>query len=180
VRHTLPDVTFKDRLDVTLGERRIQILNYGRAVTPGDTFIYLPAERVLATGDLLVNPISFALSCYPTEWLATLTKLDALDTAVIVPGHGLPLRDKTLLHATRDLFRELLSRGKEAKSNGVDVDAARDEMLPELQDLKMRITGGDSALDGPFRIQLIDWFLHRVYEELDGPLSDAIAAIPPE
>ena len=26
---------------------------------------------------------------------------------------------------------------------------------------------------------LVDWFLHRVYDELNGPLSDAIAAIPP-
>ena len=103
VRHTLPNVTFTDRMDVTMGERRIQILSYGRAVTPGDTFLYLPDERVLATGDLLVNPISFALSCYPTEWLAVLEKLDALDAAVIVPGHGLPLRDKALLRATRDL-----------------------------------------------------------------------------
>ncbi|HET7219903.1 MAG TPA: MBL fold metallo-hydrolase [Vicinamibacterales bacterium] len=178
VRHTLPDVTFKDRLDVTMGERRIQILNYGRAVTPGDAFIYLPAERVLATGDLLVNPISFALSCYPTEWVETLNKLDALEAAVIVPGHGLPLRDKTLLHATRDLFRELLRRGREAKANGLDVDAARDAMLPDLQALKTRITGGDASLDAPFRTQLVDWYLHRVYDELDGPLTDAIAPIP--
>jgi hypothetical protein len=28
-------------------------------------------------------------------------------------------------------------------------------------------------------MQLVDWYLHRVYEELDGPLTDAIAAIPP-
>lgn len=180
VRHTLPNVTFTDRMDVTMGERRIQILSYGRAVTPGDTFLYLPDERVLATGDLLVNPISFALSCYPTEWLAVLEKLDALDAAVIVPGHGLPLRDKALLRATRDLFRELLSRGKAAKAAGMDVDAAREAVLPELETVKARITGGDSALDGAFRIQLVDWFLHRVYEELDGPLDNAIAAIPPK
>jgi len=25
---------------------------------------------------------------------------------------------------------------------------------------------------------MVDWFLHRVYEELDGPLDDTIAAIP--
>jgi hypothetical protein len=29
-----------------------------------------------------------------------------------------------------------------------------------------------------FRVYLVDWYLHRVYEELDGPLSDAIGAIP--
>jgi len=178
VRHTLPNVTITDRLDVTMGERRIQILSYGRAVTPGDTFIYLPAERVLVTGDLLVNPISFALSCYPTEWLDTLNTLDAIDAALIVPGHGLVLRDKSLLHATRDLFKELLRRGKEARTKGLDVDAARDAMLPELQELKTRITDGAPSVDEAFRTQLVDWYLHRVYDELAGPLTDAIAPIP--
>ena len=40
------------------------------------------------------------------------------------------------------------------------------------------ITGDDPALNNAFKQQLVDWYLHRVYEELDGPLSDAIAAIP--
>ena len=48
-----------------------------RAVTPGDAFLYLPDEKVLITGDLLVNPISFALSCYPSGWIRTLERLDA-------------------------------------------------------------------------------------------------------
>ena len=179
VKHTLPDVTFTDRLDVTLGERRIQILNYGRGATPGDAVVYLPAERVLLTGDLLVNPISFALSCYPTEWVRVLERLDALDVAVTVPGHGQPLRDKALLHATRDVFVELLQRGKDAKSKGLDADQARDAILPAIADLMVRITGNDRGRNDAFKMQLVDWYLHRVFEELDGPLGDAIAPIPP-
>jgi cyclase len=180
VKHVLPDVTFTDRYDISLGERRIQVLNYGRAVTPGDTFVFLPDERVLITGDLLVNPISFALSCYPTEWVNVLDKLDALDAAVIVPGHGEPLRDKTLLHATRDVFKELLRRGRDAKAKGLDADQARDAILPEIHDLMVTITGDDKAKNDAFRIQLVDWYLHRVYEEIDGPLTDVIGAIPPK
>ena len=44
VSHTLPTRTFRDRLDLTIGERQVQILNYGRAVTPGDAFMYLPKD----------------------------------------------------------------------------------------------------------------------------------------
>jgi hypothetical protein len=29
-----------------------------------------------------------------------------------------------------------------------------------------------------FEMQLVDWYLHRVYDEPNGPLSDAIAALP--
>ena len=179
VHHTLPNVTFTDQLTVHLGRREIRIMNYGRAATPGDTFVYLPNEKILIAGDLLINPISFALSCYPTEWLRALEKLDTLDVSTIVPGHGDVLHDKELLHATMDLFRELLKQGKEYQSRGVDVDTARKLMAPTLTTLKNRVTHGDTALSNAFDIQLVDWYLHRVYDELNGPLTDAIAPIPP-
>ena len=180
MRHTAANVTFSNKLEIQLGERRIQVLHVDRAVTPGDAFVYLPDEKIVIAGDLLVNPISFALSCYPTEWLRTLERIDALDASVIVPGHGEPLRDKTLLHATMDVFRELLRRGREAKAKGLDPDEARAAILPALRELKMKITRDDAALNQTFDVQLVDWYLHRVYDELNGPLSDAIAPIPPK
>ena len=30
-----------------------------------------------------------------------------------------------------------------------------------------------------FALYLVDWFLHRVYDELAGPLTDAITPPPP-
>jgi cyclase len=178
VRHTFPTRTFKDRLDIDLGGRQVQVLHQERAVTPGDAFLYLPKEKILITGDLLVNPIAFALSVYPTGWLRTLERLDGLDASVIVPGHGEPLRDETLLHATMTVFRELLRRGKEAKAKGMDVEAARAAIMPSLEGPMKSMTGGDPALAETFGIYLVDWYLHRVYDELDGLLTDDIARIP--
>jgi len=179
VQHTLPTRTFSDRLDITLGERQIQILNFGRAVTPGDALMYLPKERILATGDLIVNPITFALSGYPTEWVAALEKLNALAADVIVTGHGEPLRDKTLLQATIEVFRVLINEGKAARDKGLDADQAREAIVPSLEPLMVKITGDVPARNAEFRTQLVDWFLHRVYDELAGPLTDDIAPIPP-
>ena len=71
------------------------------------------------TGDLLVNPITFAMSSYPTEWLRALETVDALGADVIVTGHGEPLRDRALLHATIDVFRQLLKQGKDARDRGL-------------------------------------------------------------
>lgn len=179
VRHTFADVTFSDRLTLRLGEREIQVLNYGRAVTPGDAFLYLPKEKIVVTGDLLVNPVPFALGVYPTGWLNTLEKIDRLDATVWVPGHGEPLRDKTLLHATMDVFRELLRQGKEARAKGLDPDQAKEIILPSLKDLRARITRDDPRQNDLFGVYLLDWYLHRVYDELAGPLSDAITPPPP-
>jgi len=180
VRHTFPNVTFTDRLALELGERHVEVLNYGRGVTPGDAFVYLPKEKVLLSGDLLVNPVTFALSGYPTEWLRALERIDALDVETIVTGHGAPLHDKKLLRATMDVFRVLLRDGKAAKEKGLSADQAKDAIIPGLHDLMVSITGDVPAVNAAFRQQLVDWYLHRVYEELDGPLSDAIAAIPPQ
>jgi cyclase len=179
VQHTFPNVTYTSQLDLHLGDREIQVLHYDRAVTPGDSFLYLPMEKIVVTGDLLVNPISFALSCYPTGWLRTLERIDQLDASVLIPGHGEPLHDKRLLRATTEVFRELLRRGKESKERGLDPDQARAAIMPGLKDLMVQITGGSSGLNRAFEVQLVDWYLHRVYEELDGPLSDEIGRVPP-
>ena len=40
------------------------------------------------------------------------------------------------------------------------------------------MTKDDPKLNDQFKIYLVDWYLHRVYDELDGPLTDAIAPIP--
>ena len=178
VHLVLPDVTFSDRFTIEMGERHIEVLNYGRGVTPGDTFVYLPKEKVLLLGDLIVNPITFALSGFPTEWLRVLERVDALDATTIVTGHGAPLHDKTLLHATMGVFRVLLKEGKAAKAKGLDPDQAKEQIFPALHDLMVTITGDKPALNGAFKSQLVDWYLHRVYEELDGPLTDAISKIP--
>jgi hypothetical protein len=60
---------------------------------------------------------------------------------VIVPGHGEPRRDKTLLRAHMSVMRELLKAGKEGKARGLDPDQAREEVLPRLHDLMISITG---------------------------------------
>jgi cyclase len=177
-RLVLPTTTFSNRLTIDLGERHIEVLNYGRGVTPGDTFVYLPNEKILLLGDLIVNPITFALSGYPTEWLRVLDRIDALDATTIVTGHGPPLHDKTLLRSTIAVFRVLLNEGKAAKEKGLTADQAKEAIMPGLHDQMVAITGDRPQLNAAFKQQLVDWYLHRVYEELDGPLSDAIAAIP--
>lgn len=178
VRHTFPTATFRDQMEIRLGDRRIQVLHYGPAVTPGDAILYLPQEKILITGDLVINPIVFALSSYPTDWLNALEKMDELDATIIVPGHGEPLHDKELMHATMEVMRVLLREGKASKEKGLDADQAKADILPGLASLMQKITKGDPALKNQFELYLVDWFLHRVYDELSAPLTDAIAPPP--
>ncbi|HEV2731165.1 MAG TPA: MBL fold metallo-hydrolase [Terriglobales bacterium] len=178
IHRTYPNVTYSNEMDIYMGERHIKVLHYDRAVTPGNSFLYLPDEKIIVAGDLLVNPITWTLSSYPTGWLNTLEKMDALNASVIIPGHGAPLRDKELLHATMEVFRECLKKGAEAKAQGLTVVQAKASILPGLRDLMVKITKDDPDLNREFATQLVGWFLYRVYDELNGLLTDAIAPIP--
>lgn len=177
-RLVLPALTFSSRLDLHLGNRLVQVLNFGRAVTPGDALVFLPAEKVLISGDLVFKPFPYALSVYPTEWLRALEQIDALDAAIIVPGHGEPMRDELHLQATMAVLRELLRQGSDAKKKGMNVETAKDFIFTNMRDLMIKMTGDSPSAHAAFKTQMVDWFLHRVYEEVDGPLTDAIAPIP--
>ena len=178
VQHTVANETYTEQMTVYLGEREIRVMNFGRAVTPGDSVVYLPKEKVALIGDLVVNPVTFALGGYPTEWLKALERVDQLDATTLVTGHSEPLKDKELLRATMGVMRILLQRGKELKAQGMDPDAAKATILPELKDLRTKITKDEARVNQQFEIYLVDWFLHRVYDELNGPLTDAIQPPP--
>lgn len=77
-------------------------------------------------------------------------------------------------------MRVLLQAGQDARARGLDADQMREAVMPRLRELRERITGGDAKLNPQFDVYLVDWYLHRVLEEQNGPLSDAIAAIPPK
>ena len=51
-----PNVTVDDSMTVDLGGREVQIRHLGRGNTSGDLVVFLPRERIVAAGDLLVYP----------------------------------------------------------------------------------------------------------------------------
>ena len=86
-------MTVADSLVLHRGGRDIEVKFLGRGHTSGDLVVYLPKERIVATGDLVVHPIPFGGSSYLQEWAGTLRKLKLLDATTIVPGHGEILSD---------------------------------------------------------------------------------------
>lgn len=99
-----PTLAFSDRLEIDLGNREVQVKYLGRGNTAGDAIAYLPREKILVAGDLLVHPIPYTYDGYPAEWAQTLQKMAQLDAAIIVPGHGPVFRDKVYLSLVMDLL----------------------------------------------------------------------------
>ena len=50
---TWPTVTFKQRMTLYLGKRRVELMHLGRAHTAGDIVAYVPDANVVFSGDIV-------------------------------------------------------------------------------------------------------------------------------
>jgi len=118
---------------VTLKEhgREIQLHVLGRAHTNGDLFIYLPKEKVVASGDALIDWMPFMNDGYPEDWINTLTALEKLDFTSIVPGHG-DVRPKSHLAFFRGYFVDLIAAVKKASTGGATLAEMQTKVGDEL------------------------------------------------
>ena len=177
-KRVLPDVTFRERLTLRLGKRTVELRNDGAAVTPGDAWLWLPKEKIVVTGDLLVNPIPFALGCWPSGWLSELRRIREIGATAIVPGHGGVLRDTVILDAQIALMELLLREGKAGKALGENVETVRKRIAREVETLAPALTGGDARKAQQLDVYLVDWYLHRVFDEADEKLGDGMPEFP--
>jgi glyoxylase-like metal-dependent hydrolase (beta-lactamase superfamily II) len=105
-----PTLTFTDKLDIDIGNREVQVRHFGRGNTPGDAIVYLPKEKILIAGDLLVYPIPYTYDGYPAEWVQTLKNMAQLDAETIVPGHGPVLHGKAYLYLVTELMQSAVDQ----------------------------------------------------------------------
>ena len=89
-------LTFDHDFSVDLGNREVRIKFLGKGNTAGDAVAYLPNEKIVIAGDLVVHPIPYIYDGYPVEWIQTLKNLADLDAETIVPGHGPVLMTKRI------------------------------------------------------------------------------------
>lgn len=111
---TWPTLVFQKQLTLWLGKLEVRLMQIGRGHTKGDTVVWLPADRVLFSGDLVeFDATPYAGDAYFTEWPAALDAIAALQPLALVPGRGAALKTPsevaTGLRGTRafvcDLYR---------------------------------------------------------------------------
>ena len=171
VTYTFPNATFSESATLYLGTREIRVL-HARAITPGDTFVYLPKEKILITGDILVSPIPFAVGgSYPQEWTETLQKLNQLETDTIIPGHGEPEHEKSYLQRNLALFQHVMKDVKEARANGLTVDQVKTALINKAKAYAADLALSDDDLP-EFKSYFLEVFVNRACHELEKPLGD--------
>jgi glyoxylase-like metal-dependent hydrolase (beta-lactamase superfamily II) len=123
---TPPTLTYETRMSMFRGAREIRLLFLGRGHTGGDTVVFLPRERIVATGDLVVGSLPFMYmgDGFVNEWPDTMDKVLQLDFDTIIPGHGDPFKDKDRLRKYQSYLRDLWKQAGELKKQGLSSDDA--------------------------------------------------------
>jgi glyoxylase-like metal-dependent hydrolase (beta-lactamase superfamily II) len=175
-REPLPTETVSDRRALKLGTTTIEILNLGRAHTGGDLSVYLPDQRVLFMSEAYLHAIFPAMrSAYPSEWIQTIRKAEAMNAAWYVPGHGF-VDDASTLKADLVTFRLATER---VVGEATRLHDARVPCVPSpapagggprpLCEAARQGNWGDLASWTLFGSQ-VETAVRRVYDELDGKL----------
>ncbi|HVP27658.1 MAG TPA: MBL fold metallo-hydrolase [Myxococcota bacterium] len=159
---TLPNDTFSDVHDLSIGGKTIRCFHPGRGHTDGDLVVLFVEDRVLHTGDLFFNhrypSIDLEAGGSVREWADTLDRVLALDFDKVIPGHG-PAADRAALEQFRDFMRELWR----VTEDGV----AKGESLAELQrTAPLHADAGYETMAIPFVLRLDrSSVLERAYQE---------------
>ena len=163
-----PDTVFEDALSLDFGNRSVELRWLGRGNTDGDVVAWLPDDRVLVTGDLLVAPIPFAFDSPMVDWSAALGRLRDFDAAIIVPGHGAPQHDDAYLASVTELIEATTSRVQAARADGVTF-----EDLPgavELGDFRDEFAGSSPERQWAWQTYFVEPGLTSAWLSLGLPL----------
>ena len=158
-----PGVIVEDRLDLTDGERRIELRYAGTpAHTTGDLVVWMPEPGVLFAGDLLFNGgTPFVLMGSVAGSLEALQLLRRLQPRTIVPGHG-GVCGPERIDAVEEYLLWVQDVARDGREAGLTpLEAARHADLGPWADLldSERLVGN----------------LHRAYAELEGgPMGQPI------
>jgi len=158
IRVTPPNVIMDDELTIKSGERIIELRHLGHANTAGDIVMWLPDERIVATGDIVVLPAPYAFNVPPRAWAETLRNVNGLDYRILVPGHGPIQTDTSYVDLIIEVADSVADQRDAMLADGMstdDIGAALD-----FSAFEERFTGGDDYIqisydawfEGPFRL----------------------------
>jgi glyoxylase-like metal-dependent hydrolase (beta-lactamase superfamily II) len=128
----VPDRPVERADTLRLGGRTIVISSPGPAHTAGDLLVWLPAERVLFAGDVLVEDgVTMIVDGSTPALLSALDTIQRLDPRVVVPGHGaLAPKPGVLLDSTRAYVASLRNDMRAAVEQGRPMNRALAALPP--------------------------------------------------
>jgi len=123
-----PTETFADTLLINDAERPVRLMFLGRANTEGDAIAWLPRQRIVMTGDVVVSPTPFGFFSFPEDWVGVLQRLKGLDFALLVPGHGEPQADAAYLDRLLATIGDIRAQVGPLARQGLSLEEVRERV----------------------------------------------------
>ena len=120
-----PTETFDRELLLDDPDNPVSLRFLGRSNTDGDAVAWLPRQRIVAAGDVVVAPTPFGFYSFPEEWLGVIDRLQALDFVLLVPGHGEPQKDGRYLERLRDSIVDIRRQVGALARQGLSIEEVR-------------------------------------------------------
>ena len=115
-----------------LGGQTLVVIHPGAGHSPGDLLVWLPRERVLFAGDILIEDgVTMMVDGSSSELLRALAVIDSLDPTTVMPGHGsIPRRPRDLVAQTREYVTGLRLSMRTAIERGSSMGRALQSLPP--------------------------------------------------
>ena len=127
-----PDIPVTGWDTLRPGGRTLVVGHPGAAHSPGDLIVWLPRERVLFAGDLLVEDgVTMVVDGGSAQLMHALEVIDSLRPKVVIPGHGaIPERPERLVARTREYITGLRTAMRSALEQGLSMGRAMASLPP--------------------------------------------------
>jgi glyoxylase-like metal-dependent hydrolase (beta-lactamase superfamily II) len=136
LKPTLPTRTVATTATLNEPGREMQLLLLGRGHTDGDVYVYLPKEKVVVTGDAVIEWMPFLNDGYPEEWVQTLSALETVDFTHMILGHG-EVASKAHLVFFKGYLTDLIATVKNAAAAGGTLEEMQktipDQLAPRYE-----------------------------------------------
>jgi glyoxylase-like metal-dependent hydrolase (beta-lactamase superfamily II) len=141
----LPAITFRDRMDLRLGLREIQLWYFGVGHTTGDVVVYFPDEKTAFVGDQVFSGRPQLIHSYKGgdsfEHVKTLERmLETLDAEKFCTGHS-DILDRAAIRKHIDGMKTLQETVRSMKTQGKTLDEIKAAFAAEKTALVETIVG---------------------------------------
>jgi glyoxylase-like metal-dependent hydrolase (beta-lactamase superfamily II) len=163
---TEPNVVFDENFTIESGGRTIELKNLGHGNTEGDIVLWLPKEKIVATGDIVVLPSPYAFNVPPRAWAKTLQNINDLDYAVLVPGHGKIQRDTAYVDLLIESAISIADQRDGMLAKGMSNEDVEEQL--DFSAFEERFTGGDEYIKGYYTAYFEKPFRQAAMKALTG------------
>jgi glyoxylase-like metal-dependent hydrolase (beta-lactamase superfamily II) len=127
-----PALTFSDRMEIDLGNQKVELVFHGASHTNDSIMVCLPDKNTVFAGDILfTNYHPFMADGDIEGWVKVLDHIASMGNVTIIPGHG-PVSGKQDIEDMRNYLITFDKKAKELTADSGDTAQIVSEMKKSL------------------------------------------------